>query len=66
MYVLAWSLIPRKGHISRLFETRVLKRISGPKLKGTRRRGRKLHNGELFNLYSSSNIINVIASERKR
>jgi len=46
------------------FENSVLMRISGPKRKKLTGGSRKLHNEELHNLYSSSNIIRVIKSRR--
>jgi len=50
----------------RVLENRVLKRIFGIKSdKVTRKRG-KLHNEELDDLYSSSNIVRVIKSRRMR
>jgi hypothetical protein len=47
------------------FGNRVLRRIFGPKreVDGSRR---KLHNGELHNLYSSPNIVRVIKARRLR
>jgi hypothetical protein len=47
-----------------VFENRVLRRIFGPKRKEVIREGRKLHNGELNDLYSSPNIVRVIKSRR--
>jgi hypothetical protein len=45
-----------------VFENRLLRRIFGPK----REDGswRKLHNDELYNLYSSPNIVKMIKSRR--
>jgi hypothetical protein len=48
-----------------VFENRVLRRIFGPKREEDRS-WRKLHNGELRNLYSSPNIVMVIKSRRMR
>ena len=45
----------------RVFENMVLRRIFGP-----RREWRRLHNGELNDLYSSPNIVRVIKSKRMR
>ena len=50
----------------RVFENRVLRRIFGPKRVEVTGEWRKLHNEELNELYSSSNIIRVIKSGRKR
>jgi hypothetical protein len=49
-----------------VFENRVLRRIFGPKKDGVRGKWRRLHNGELYDLYSSPNIIRVIKSRRMR
>jgi hypothetical protein len=49
-----------------VFEKRVLRRIFGPKRDGVTGDWRKLHNGELHNLYSSPNIIRMIKSMRMR
>jgi hypothetical protein len=45
-----------------VFENRVLRRIFGPKGDEVTGEWRKLHNGELRNLYSSPNIIRQIKS----
>jgi hypothetical protein len=50
----------------RVFENRVLRRIFGPKRYEVTGDGRKLHNEELHNLYSSPNIIRMIKSRRMR
>jgi hypothetical protein len=49
-----------------VFENRVLRRIFGPKRDEVTVQWRKLHNGELHNLYSSPNIIRRIKSRRMR
>jgi hypothetical protein len=46
-------------HRLRVFENRVLRKISGPKREEDKS-WRKLHNDELHNLYSSPNIVRVI------
>jgi hypothetical protein len=43
-----------------MFENRVLRRIFGPKRDEITGEWRKLHNGELHNLYSSPDIIRRI------
>ena len=53
-------------HRLRVFENRVLGRIFGPKRDGVTGERRKLHNEELNDLYSSSNIVRVIKSRRNR
>jgi hypothetical protein len=50
----------------RVFENRVLRRIFGPKRDEVTGVWRKLHNKELYALYSSPNIIRVIKSIRLR
>jgi hypothetical protein len=49
-----------------VFENRVLWRIFGPKRDEVTGEWRKLHNGELHNLYSSPDIIMQIKSRRMR
>jgi hypothetical protein len=48
-----WSLTLREEHRLRVFENRVLRRIFGPKRDEVTREWRKLHNEELYILYSS-------------
>jgi hypothetical protein len=48
------------------FENRVLRRIFGPKRDDVMGEWRKMHSGELHNLYSSSHIIRQIKSRRMR
>jgi hypothetical protein len=50
----------------RMFENRVLRRIFGPKRDEVIGEWRKLHNGELHNLYLSPDIIRQIKSRRMR
>jgi hypothetical protein len=60
-----WSLTLGDEHRLRVFENRVLRKISGPKREEDGS-WRKLHNDELHNLYSSPNIVRVIKSRRMR
>jgi hypothetical protein len=52
-----WSLTLREEYRLRVFENRVLRRIFGPKRDEVMGEWRKLHSGELHNLYSSPDII---------
>ena len=61
-----WSLTLREEHRLRVFENRVLRRKFGPKRDGVTGEWRKLHNEELNDLYSSTNIVRVIKSRRLR
>jgi hypothetical protein len=61
-----WSLTLREVCRLRVFENRVLRRIFGPKKDEVTGEWRRLHNKELYALYSSLNIIRVIKSRRLR
>jgi hypothetical protein len=61
----SWSLTLREECRLRIFENRVLRRIFGPKRDEVRGEWRRLHNKELYALYSSPNIIWVIKSRRQ-
>jgi len=50
----------REGSRLRTFESRVLRRIFGPKRDEARGEWRKLHNKELNDLYCSPNTVRVI------
>jgi hypothetical protein len=56
----SWSLILREECWLRLFDNRVLRRIFGPKRDEVTGEWRRLHNKELYALYSSTNIIRVM------
>ena len=47
-----------------VFENRVLRKIFGPKRVQVRGDCRRLHNEELYDLYSSRNLILVITSRK--
>jgi hypothetical protein len=49
-----------EDHRLRVFENRVLRRMFGPIRDEVTGDWRKVHNEELLNLYSSSNIIRMI------
>jgi hypothetical protein len=51
---------------ARLFENRALRRTFGPKREEVEGGWRRLYNEELYNLYSSQNIIRVIKSRSMR
>jgi len=59
-----WSLTLREDHKLRVFENRVLMRIFGSKRDEVTGEGRKLHNEELNDVYSSPSIFRVIKSRR--
>jgi hypothetical protein len=62
-----WSLTLREEHRLRVFENRVLRGMFGPKRDEVTGEWRKLHSGELHNLYSSPDIIiRQIKSRRMR
>jgi hypothetical protein len=61
-----WSLTLREEHRLRVFRNRVLRGIFGPTRDEVTGERRKLHNGELLNLYSSADIIRPMKSRRMR
>jgi hypothetical protein len=61
-----WSQTLREEHRLRVFENRVLRGIFGPKRDEVTGEWRRLHSGELHNLYSSPDIIRQNKSRRMR
>jgi hypothetical protein len=60
------SVTLREEHRLRVFENRVLRGIFGPKRDEVTGEWRRLHNEELNDRYSSTNIIRVIKSRKMR
>jgi hypothetical protein len=60
------SLTLRKEHRLRVFENRVLRRIFGTERDETAGHWRRLHNGELHNMYALPHIVSVINSRTLR
>ena len=60
-----WQLALREEKKLSVFENRVLRRVFGPR-RDEVTGGRRLHNEELNNLYSSPNIVRVIKSKIMR
>jgi len=62
----AWSLTLWDERKLRAFENVVLRRIFGPRQDKVMGEWRRLHNEELYDLYSSPNIVRVMKSRRMR
>jgi hypothetical protein len=60
------SITLREGHRLGVFENRVLRGIFGPERDEVTGKWRKLHSGELHNLYTSPDIIRQIKSRRMK
>jgi len=54
----------REEHRLRVFENRVFRRVFGPKRDEVTGEWRRLHNEELYDLYCTPNIVQVIKSRR--
>ncbi|KAJ4445744.1 hypothetical protein ANN_12429 [Periplaneta americana] len=61
-----WTLTLREEQRLRVFENKVLRKVSGAKRDAVTGEWRKLHNAELHALYSSPDIIRDIKSRRLR
>jgi hypothetical protein len=61
-----WSLTLKEEHRLRIFENRVLRKISGLKRDEATREGGILHNEELHDLYSLPGTIKIVKSRRMR
>jgi hypothetical protein len=61
-----WSLTLREGRRLRVYENRVLRGTFGPKSDGVTGEWRKLHNEELNDLCTLTNIVRVIKWRRMR
>ena len=59
-----WSLTLREERRLRVSENRVLRIIFGPKRDEVTGEWRKLHNEELYDLFSSPNIVRVVKTRR--
>jgi hypothetical protein len=62
----SWSLTFREERWLRVFESRLLRRIFGPKTDEIKGEWRRLQDGKLNNMYSSPNTFRVIKSRRMR
>jgi hypothetical protein len=61
-----WSLTFREERRLRVFERRVLREIFGPRRDEVTGEWRRLHKYELYDLYSSTNVIRVIRIEKNK
>jgi hypothetical protein len=55
-----WFLTLREEHRLRVFKNRILREVFGPERNKGIGKWRRLHNEELYDLYCSPNIIQVI------
>ena len=61
-----WTLTLREEKRLRVFQNKVLWKIFGPKRDDQTGEWRKLHNGELHDLYGKPDIIGIVKSRRLR
>jgi hypothetical protein len=61
-----WFVTLREEHRLRVFENRVLRGMFGPKRDEVMEEWRKMHNGELHNLWTSPDLVRQIKSRRMR
>jgi hypothetical protein len=62
----AWSLTLEEEHRLRVLENKVRRKLSGVKRAEVTGNWRTFHNGELYDLFSSLNIIRVVKSRTMR
>jgi hypothetical protein len=55
-----WSITFREEHNLKLFENRLLRNIFGPRREEVTGEWRRLHNEELYGLYSSPDNVRVV------
>ena len=60
----SWSLILREVYRLSIFESRVLRKVCGPRWREVKGGLRKCHNGQLDDVYSTQNTIIFIKSKR--
>ena len=61
-----WSFTLKNEYGLKMFENMIVRKVFGPKRDEITGEWRRLHNEELHDLYSSTNVIRVIKSRRMR
>ena len=61
-----WTLTLREGKSLQVFENKVLRKIVGQKRDDQTGKWRRLHNGELHDLYGKPDIMRIVKSRRLR